>query len=165
MRVERAGGVATTWRCTADAEAVPGAGFRAALVDSVEFGRDVGAAAAPLELGWISPAAAGTLFVNDEIAQLVHEAASLGCGVLIRGVFEFVVSTALGGGNTVSGIVNANLRTFERYVSMVLLAWSRMSFSLSIKLEHRAGRILLAQSSSLKESDVTASAINAAFLA
>lgn len=40
-----------------------------------------------------------------------------------------------------------------------------MSFSLSTKHGHNEGKILVAQSSSLKESDVTASAIKAAFLA
>ena len=110
MRVESAGGVATAWRCNTDAEAVPGAGLRTSLVKGAEFGRDVGAAV-PFELGWISPAAAETLLVNEEMAQPVQEAASLGCGVLIRGVLEFDVSAALGGGSTVSGIVEANLRT------------------------------------------------------
>ena len=50
-------------------------------------------------------------------------------------------------------------------MSIVLLAWSRTSFSLSIREGHSAGRMRLAQSSSLKASDVTARAINAAFRA
>lgn len=77
MRVERAGGVATACRCNVDAEAVPGADLRISFVRGAEFGRELGAAE-PLELGWISPAAAETLLVNDEIAQPVQEAASLG---------------------------------------------------------------------------------------
>ena len=77
MRVERAGGVATACLCRADAEAVPGAGRRISLVKGVELGRGVGEAA-PFALGWISPTAAETLFVNEEMAQPVQEAASLG---------------------------------------------------------------------------------------
>lgn len=48
---------------------------------------------------------------------------------------------------------------------MVLLAWSRMSFSLSIKEGHKEGSIRFAMSSSLNASDVTARAMRAAFLA
>ena len=77
MRVESAGGVATAWRCNEDAEAVPGDGFRTSLVRGAEFGRDVGAAAL-FELGWISPTTVETLLVNEEMAQPVQEAASLG---------------------------------------------------------------------------------------
>ena len=110
MRVDSAGGVATASRCKADAEAVPGAGLRTSLVKGVGLGRVVGAAA-PFAFGWISPTAAETLFVKDEMAHPVQEAASLGCGVLIRGVFELDVSAAVGGGNTESGIVEANFRT------------------------------------------------------
>ncbi len=74
-------------------------------------------------------------------------------------------SAVLGGGKTVSAIVEANLRIRSKYASIVLLAWSRMSFSLSMRQGQRAGSIRFAQSSSLKESDVTAKAIKAAFLA
>src|SRR3954469_8714133 len=48
---------------------------------------------------------------------------------------------------------------------MVLLAWSRISFSLSMRQGHSDGNIRLAQSSSLNESVVTANAKSAAFLA
>lgn len=107
VRAEVAGGEATACRWRADADAVPGS----------LLGSDVGAEAvcgvfvAPFETDdVISPAAAETLLVNDEMAQPVHEAASLGCGVLMRGVGVADVSVA-GGGRTVSGIVAANFRT------------------------------------------------------
>lgn len=48
---------------------------------------------------------------------------------------------------------------------MVLLAWSRITFSLSMREGHKDGSIRLATSSSLNASDVTAKAIRAAFLA
>lgn len=82
----------------------------------------------------------------------------------MRRVVVADVSVA-GGGRTVSGIVVANFRTRCIYMSMVLTAWSRTSFSLSIREGHRAGRMRPAQSSSLKESEVTARAISAAFRA
>ena len=113
----------------------------------------------------MSPTAADTLLVKEEMAHPVQDAASIGCGVLIRGVFVVDNSAALGGGNTVSGMDEANLRIRWRYASMVLLAWSRTSFSLSIRQGHNAGNIRSAQSSSLKASEVTANAINPAFLA
>jgi len=50
-------------------------------------------------------------------------------------------------------------------MSIVLLDWSRISFSLSIREGHKDGSIRLAMSSSLNESDVTAKAMRAAFLA
>lgn len=108
-----------------------------------------------------------TLFVNEEMAQPVHEAASLelGCGVLIRGADAFDASTAVGGGNTVSGIAEACFRIFCRNTSIVLLAWSRMSFSLSTKQGHIDGNIRFAQSSSLNESAVAPSASRAALRA
>ena len=77
MRVERAGGVATACLCSADAEAVPDAGLLISLVEGAEFEREA-RAVDPLELGWISPTAAETLLVNEEMAQPVQEAASLG---------------------------------------------------------------------------------------
>ncbi len=77
MRVERAVGVATACRCNADAEAVPGTGLRTSLVKGAELERDVGAGDT-FELFWISPVAAETLLVNEEIAQPVQDAASLG---------------------------------------------------------------------------------------
>ncbi len=74
VRVEVMDGEATAWRWRTDADDVPG-GRR---------GSDVGAEEArvgfvpPLEAGDISPAAVDTLLVKDEMAQPVHEAASLG---------------------------------------------------------------------------------------
>lgn len=118
-----------------------------------------------VDVDWISPTAVDTLLVKEEMAQPVHEAASLGWGVLIRGAPALVESVAAGGGNTVSAIVLACFLIRWRKRSMVLFAWSRMSFSLSIKLGQMAGNILLATSSSLKESEVAPNAIRAAFLA
>ena len=106
VRAEVAGGEITAWRCRADAEAVLGA-----LRDSVVRGADEGRAGlgVPFGLVDISPTAAETLLVKEEMAQPVQEAASLGCGVLIRGA-AVEASAALGGGKTVSAIVEANLR-------------------------------------------------------
>lgn len=106
VRAEVVGGEATAWRWRADADAVPG-GRRDSDVGAEE-GR-VGFAVA-LEAGEISPAAVETLLVKEEMAQPVHEAASLDWGVLIRGVGVADVSV-VGGGKTESGIVDANLRT------------------------------------------------------
>lgn len=113
VRVEGAGGTATACLCNADAEAVPETGRRVSLAKGAEFRGDA-RDGAPFEPGWISPAAAETLFVKEEMAQPAHDAVSLGWGVLICSVVEFDVSAALGGGNTVSGIVDANLRTLWR---------------------------------------------------
>lgn len=106
MRAEVAGGEMTAWRCRADAEAVPG-GLRDSVVKGAEEGR--AGLGVPLGLVVISPTAAETLLVKEEMAQPVQEAASLGCGVLIRGA-AVTASTAFGGGKTVSAIVEANLR-------------------------------------------------------
>jgi hypothetical protein len=70
----------------------------------------------------ISPAAVEILLVKEEIAQPVQEAASLGCGVLIRGAAVVEGSAVLGGGKTLSAIVDVNLRIRWRYMSIVLLA-------------------------------------------
>lgn len=108
VRAEVAGGDATACLWRADADAVPGA----------RLGSDVGAEAGREGLATpfafagddeISPAADETLLVNEEIAQPAHEAASLGCGVLIRGVGVADVSV-VGGGRTESGMVAANFR-------------------------------------------------------
>lgn len=75
VRADVAGGEATACRWRADADAVPGG--RRGSVTGAEAGRD--GFVAPFEAGdEISPAAAETLLVNEEIAQPVHEAASLG---------------------------------------------------------------------------------------
>ena len=120
MRAEFAGGEITACRCSVDAEAVPWFGRRPSLVNGTELGRADGFDV-PFAVGWISPTAAETLLVKEEIAQPVQDAASLGCGVLIRGAVALDASI-LGGGNTVSAIEEANLRTRCRYTSMVLLA-------------------------------------------
>ena len=88
---------------------MPGTRRRASFGMGAELGR-VAETGVPLELGSISPAAVEILLVNEEIAQPAQEAASLGCGVLIRGVVA-VASEVAGGGKTLSGIVDANLRT------------------------------------------------------
>lgn len=100
----------TAWRCRADAEAVPGS-LRGSVVKGAEEGR-VGLVG-PLGLVVISPTAEETLLVKDEMAQPAHEAASVGCGVLIRGA-AVEASAAFGGGKTVSAIVEANLRILWR---------------------------------------------------
>lgn len=64
-----------------------------------------------------------------------------------------------------SGRVCAYFLTRCRNISMVLLAWSRTIFSLSISDGQRPGRIFVAQSSSEYTSTVAESANNAAFLA
>ena len=117
MRADVAGGEMTAWRCRAEAEAVPG-GLRDSVVRGAEEGR-AGLDAA-FRSAVISPTAVETLLVKEEMAQPVQEAASLGCGVPIRGV-AVEDSTAFGGGKTVSAIVEANLRIRWRYTSIVLL--------------------------------------------
>jgi hypothetical protein len=109
----------------------------------------------------ISPAAVDILFVKDDIAHPVHdpaEFASAICGVLVLG-------PGACGGSAVSGMPAAAFRTFCTYTSSVLLAWSRIAFSLSISDGQMAGRMRVAQSSSEKYSEVTAKACKAAFLA
>jgi hypothetical protein len=61
--------------------------------------------------GSISPAAADSLLVKDEIAQPAHEADEdpFGWGVLILGP---ELSTALGGGRTESGMLADAFRIF-----------------------------------------------------
>ena len=112
VRVEVAGGEATACRWRFDADAVIGAGRRISLVAGTELGRGAMGVVVPLDC--ISPAVEETLFVNEEMAQPVHEAASLefGCGVLIRGADAFDASTAVRGGKTVSAIVEACFRIF-----------------------------------------------------
>lgn len=106
------------WRWRADAEAEARTGALTGLVSSVEGGRArVLAEAATEEEGSMSPAAVDILFVNEEMAQPVHDAASLGWGVPMRGVveLEFVrPASGAGGGRTVSGIWLAALRTCLR---------------------------------------------------
>jgi hypothetical protein len=89
---------------------VAGFGRRRSLDKGAELGR-ASKAGVPFKVGWISPAAVDTLFVNDEMAHPVHEAGSLGCGVLIRGAAVVDAPAALRGGNAVSAIDDANLRT------------------------------------------------------
>lgn len=77
MRVEVAGGEVTACRWRVDADAVTGFGRRVSFGVGMEFDRGFGGAV-PLEDVWISPVAEATLLVNDDIAQPVQEAASLG---------------------------------------------------------------------------------------
>jgi len=108
VRAEVAGGEMTAWRWSAEAEVVPGpGGLRGSVVKGAEDGR--AGLAEPLGLVVISPTAEDTLFVKEEMAQPVQEAASLGCGVPIRGA-DVEASTAPGGGKTLSAMVEANLR-------------------------------------------------------
>lgn len=116
--------------------------------------------AAPFGEGCISPLAPASLFVKDEIAHPAHEASF--CGVPILGA---PVGATSGGGRTLSGNVCPYRFTLCRYCSRHLLAWSRTIFSLSINDGHTAGRIFIAQSSSVKKSEVAASAIRAALRA
>lgn len=74
-------------------------------------------------------------------------------------------SAAVGGGKAVAAIESANFRMRCMKRSIVLIAWSRTSFSLSIKQGQILGNIRFAQSSSLNVSEVAASAIKAAFRA
>ena len=64
----------------------------------------------PLVLDCISPDVAETLFVKDDIAHPVQEAASLGCGVPILGAGVADASVVLGGGSTLSDIDAAYFR-------------------------------------------------------
>ncbi len=110
MRAEVGRGEMTAWRWRAEAEAVPG-GLRGSVLKGAEEGR--AGLAEPLGFGFgfvvISPTAEETLLVKEEMAQPVQDAASLGCGVPIRGAAA-EASTAPGGGKTVSAMVDANLR-------------------------------------------------------
>ena len=108
----------TACLCKADAEAVPGVRF-ASLPRGADDDLVVGGV---MEAACISPAAVDILFVNDEIAHPAQEAASLDCGVLIRGAVLPELSEAVGGGSTVSAIVDACFRILCKYTSKVLLA-------------------------------------------
>lgn len=166
-----------------DADAVEGsAGLAASTVSGTE--EDLvfaGAPRSPLGFGCISPLAVASLFVKDEIAQPAQEVSF--CDVPICGTAP-LTAPVLGGGNNVSGSVLAYFRTRCVYTSNVLFAWSRISLRWSMKLiirnsaggqktylslstndGHSKGSILFAQSSSVKRSEVTASAIRAAFRA
>lgn len=94
VRAEAVGGDATAWRCSADADAVGRAGRRGSLAIVAVFGLG---GASLFDVACISPTAEETLLVKEEIAQPVHEAASLGCGVPIRGVAEVEASEVVGG--------------------------------------------------------------------
>jgi hypothetical protein len=76
----------------------------------------------PLLVGWISPFAAVSLFVKDEIA---HPAQEVSLDVPMRaalGLFAELASAAVGGGNIESTIVLLCFRTRCRYKSRVLFA-------------------------------------------
>ena len=86
-----------------------------------------GGAARPLDLEaevWISPLAAASLFVNEEIAHPAQEAASVE-GVPIRGVAPLVVGAPPAGGRAVSGRAEAYLRMRARMWPCVFGAGSR----------------------------------------
>ena len=108
MRLDAGGGEVMACLCRADADAVVPGVLRGSVGGGREEGR--GGWEEPLALDWISPAAVESVLVNEEIAQPVQEAASLGWGVLIRGAEPADASAMVGAGMTVSGIVEANLR-------------------------------------------------------
>lgn len=102
MRVDVGGGDVIAWRWSADAEADARTGTLTALVSSVGGGS---ARVLADEEGSMSPAAVEILLVNEEMAQPVQDAASLGWGVPMRGVVELErAASGAGGGRTVSGI-------------------------------------------------------------
>lgn len=106
VRVESGGGgEVMVWRCRADAEAVARMG-RVAGFSRAEEGADG-------EDGSMSPAAVESLLVKLEIAQPAQEAASLACGVLMRGVVE-TERLGASGGSAVSAISAAALRIWRR---------------------------------------------------
>ena len=71
----------------------------------------------------ISPLAAASLFVNDEMAQPAQPVAPASCvGVLILGVPLLLVKADVEGGSAVSGIVDVYLRIRVTNNSIVLLA-------------------------------------------
>ena len=105
VRVEVGGGDVMAWRWRADAEAEARTGTLTALVSSVGGGR--ARVLADEEDGSMSPAAVEILLVNEEMAQPVQDAASLGWGVPMRGVVEVELvrpASGAGGGRTLSGI-------------------------------------------------------------
>jgi hypothetical protein len=114
----------------------------------------------------ISPLAAASLLVKDDMAQPAQEAAS-DCALPMRGALEPipVVVAVVGGGRTLSGIVAEYFLMRARKTSKVFAAESRTTFSLSTRAGHIDGKILVAQSSSGNNSLVALKAINAAFLA
>lgn len=159
MRGADGGGDLTACRWSGEAEELDVVG---AAVDGREGGADeeAGTEDAPLE-EVISPAAAESLFVKDEMAQPAQPAAASAWGVPILGFPEI----ALSGGRAVSGMLSTAFLILWTYTSSVLTAWSRISFSLSMSDGQMAGRTRVAQSSSEKCSDVTDRAIRAAFRA
>lgn len=105
VRVEVGGGDVMAWRWRADAEAEARTGALTGLISNVEGGR-ARELAGEAE-GSMSPAAVEILLVNEEMAQPVHDAASLGWGVPMRGVVELELvrpASGAGGGRTLSGI-------------------------------------------------------------
>ncbi len=157
------GGDMSAWRARVEADDIGAPGRLA--VDAEVTGRDdpfAAAAADEDEDDWISPAAAESLLVKEEMAQPAHDAAcSLGWGVLMR----VTASPVFCGGRALSVMSVAALRILCMYMSMLLFACSRTSFSLSMSSGEMEGTIRHAQSSSLKYSTVTANAMSAALRA
>lgn len=108
VRVEAGGGDVMAWRWSADAEAEARTGTFNVLVSNDGVGRArVLADGVAEDEGSMSPAAVEILLVNEEMAQPVQDAASLGWGVAIRGVVEFELerpASKAGGGRTLSAI-------------------------------------------------------------
>lgn len=98
-------GVLRVWRWRVDAEVVWESVAGRLVVDAgVEEAEPL---AGVEDEDWISPTAAESLLVNEEMAQPAHEAAedSVGCGVLIRG--PPAPAAAPSGGSAVSGMAAA----------------------------------------------------------
>lgn len=150
----------TACRWSVDAEDVAGARRLAPGVGEVTLA--VGVVVPLLVEGSISPAAVDSLLVKDEIAQPVHDEASLAWGVLMRGPAPSVAGC---GGSTVSGMLAAAFLILFMYTSSVFSAWSRIIFSLSMREGQIAGMTFEAQSSSVKCSEVAANAMREALRA
>ena len=83
-----------------------------------ERGPSASAGFAPLAVGWISPSAVASLFVNEEMA---HPAQDLSLESPMR-AGSLVDSALVVGGSAVSGMVRLKFRMRWRYWSSVLLA-------------------------------------------
>lgn len=110
----------------------------------------------------ISPLADPSLLVKLETAQPAQE---MSLGLPIRATGAPVGIPFSAGGSAVSAIVKACFRTRCRKASSARLDWSRTSFSLSSKHAQIQGMILVAQSSSVKNSIVAVSDMRAALRA
>lgn len=79
---------------------------------------------APLVPDWISPLAAVSLFVKEDIAQPAQDVSF--AGVPMRGALAPPAAVREGGGSTVSGMDCACFLIRARYISTVFVAWSRI---------------------------------------